>query len=65
MKNLFFCPKGIWSMILPSKAEKIKQSLKQTKEKRKLQTPKVFQLKLQNLSKSDIKILNRLFLDAK
>ncbi len=35
-------------MILPSKAEKIKQSLKQTKEKRKLQTPKVFQLKLQN-----------------
>jgi transposase len=48
-----------------TKAEKIKQSLKQTKEKRKLQTPKVFQLKLQNLSKSDIETLNRLFLEAK
>ena len=48
-----------------NKAEKIKQSLKLTKEKRKLQTPKVFQLKLQNLSKSDIKTLERLFLEAK
>ncbi len=48
-----------------TKAEKIRQSLKQTKEKRKLQTPKVFQLKLQNLSKSDIKTLERLFLEAK
>ena len=48
-----------------TKAEKIKQSLKQTKEKRKLQTPKVFQLKLQNLSKSEIETLNRLFLEAK
>ena len=48
-----------------TKADKIKQSLKLTKEKRKLQTPKVFQLKLQNLSKSDIKTLERLFLEAK
>ena len=48
-----------------TKAYKIKQSLKKTKEKRKLQTPKVFQLKLQNLSKSDIKTLERLFLEAK
>jgi hypothetical protein len=48
-----------------TKAEKIKQSLKQTKEKRKLQTPKVFQLKLQNLSKSDLDTLDRLFLEAK
>ena len=48
-----------------TKANKIKQSLKLTKEKRMLQTPKVFQLKLQNLSKSDIKTLERLFLEAK
>ncbi len=48
-----------------TKAEKIKQTLKQTKEKRKLQTPKVFQLKLQNLSKTDLQTLERLFLEAK
>ncbi len=48
-----------------TKADKIKQSIKLTKEKRKLQTPKVFQLKLQTLSKSDIKTLERLFLEAK
>jgi len=48
-----------------TKADKIKQSLKLTKEKRKLQTPKVFQLKLQNLSKTNIKTLERLFLEAK
>ena len=47
------------------KSDKIKQSLKLTKEKRKLQTPKVFQLKLQNLSKANIKTLERLFLEAK
>ncbi|RTZ70594.1 MAG: transposase [Aquificaceae bacterium] len=45
-----------------TKAGKIKQSLKLTKEKRKLQTPKVFQFKLQNLSKLDIETL---FLEAK
>ena len=48
-----------------TKADKIKQSIKLTKEKRKLQNPKVFQLKLQNLSKSDIETLERLFLEAK
>ena len=48
-----------------NKATKIKQTLKQTKEKRKLQTPKVFQLKLQNLSKADLQTLERLFLEAK
>ncbi len=48
-----------------TKSEKIKQSLKQTKEKRKFQTPKVFQLKLQNLSKADLDTLERLFLEAK
>ena len=48
-----------------SKADKIKQSLKLTKEKRKLQSPKVFQLKLQNLSKTDLQTLERLFLEAK
>jgi len=48
-----------------NKSLKIKQSLKLTLEKRKLQTPFVFQLKLQNLSKSDIDTLNRLFLEAK
>jgi len=48
-----------------TKASKIKQTLKQTKEKRKLQTPKVFMLKLQNLSKTDLQTLERLFLEAK
>jgi transposase len=54
-----------WEFGAMTKAEKIRLSLKETKEKRKLQTPKVFQLKLQNLSKSDIETLNRLFLEAK
>jgi len=48
-----------------TKSEKIKQSLKQTKEKRKFQTPKVFGLKLQNLSKADLDTLERLFVEAK
>ncbi len=48
-----------------TKAERIKQTLKQTKEKRKLQIPKVFQLKLQNLSSADLQTLERLFLEAK
>ncbi|MBX6424146.1 RNA-guided endonuclease TnpB family protein [Thermosulfurimonas sp. F29] len=48
-----------------TKSEKIKQALKQTKEKRKFQIPKVFQLKLQNISKSDLRTLERLFLEAK
>jgi len=48
-----------------TKSKKIKQTLKQTREKRKLQIPKVFQLKLQNLSRADLQTLERLFLEAK
>ncbi len=47
------------------KNEKIKISLKETKERRKTQSPKVYQLKLQNLSDADIELLDRLFLEAK
>lgn len=47
------------------KAEKIKQTLKETKERRKNQVCRVYQLKLQNLSKKDIEKLDRLFLEAK
>jgi len=45
--------------------ELIKSSLKETKERRKVQSPKVYQLKLQDLSEKDIEILDRLFLEAK
>ncbi len=47
------------------KAEKIRNALKQTREKRKHQVPRVYQLKLQNLSEKDEEKLNRLFLEAK
>ena len=47
------------------KNEAIKISLKETKERRKTQSPKVYQLKLQNLSEADIELLDRLFLEAK
>ncbi|ADY73222.1 transposase IS605 OrfB [Desulfurobacterium thermolithotrophum DSM 11699] len=47
------------------KAEKIKKTLKETKGKRKNQVGKVYQIKLQNLSKQDEENLNRLFLEAK
>jgi len=47
------------------KAEKIKQKIKQTKEKRKSQLPIVIQCKLQNLSKRKRELLERLFLEAK
>jgi len=47
------------------KNELIKDSLKETKERRKTQSPKVYQLKLQDLSKKDIEILDRQFLEAK
>ena len=47
------------------KNELIKDSLKETKERRKTQSPKVYQLKLQDLSEKDIEILDRLFLEAK
>ncbi len=48
-----------------AKAEKIKQALKRAKGKGKLQIPKVFQLKLQNLSNTDLGTLGRLFLEVK
>ncbi len=47
------------------KAEKIRNTLKQTREKRKIQVPRVYQLKLQNLSEKDREVLGRLFLEAK
>ena len=47
------------------KAEKIKNSIKETKERRKKQTCKVYQLKLQNLSASDVQLLGKMFLEAK
>ncbi|MEM4620427.1 MAG: hypothetical protein QW607_09465, partial [Desulfurococcaceae archaeon] len=47
------------------KVEKIKQKIKQTKERRKTQTPIVIQCKLQNLSKKKIELLEKLFLEAK
>ena len=47
------------------KQTKIRETLKATKEKRKHQVARVYQLKLQNLSKKDEEKLNRLFLEAK
>jgi transposase len=47
------------------KNETIKISLKETKERRKTQSPKVYQLKLQNLNQRDVELLDRLFLEAK
>ena len=47
------------------KAEKIRNTLKQTKEKRKYQVPRAYQLKLQNLTEKDREVLGRLFLEAK
>jgi len=48
-----------------NKAEKIKNALQETKERRKGQRPVVFQLKLQNLSKKKEEDLRRAFLEAK
>jgi putative transposase len=48
-----------------TKAEKIKQTLKETKERRKNLRPVVYQLKIQNLSKVREEKLNRVFLEAK
>jgi len=50
---------------LKRRNEKIKKKIQETKEKRKNQTCKVYQLKLQNLSKKDIEQFDRLFLEAK
>ena len=47
------------------KNELIEASLRETKERRKTQLPRVYQLKLQNLSKKNIEILDRLFLETK
>jgi len=47
------------------KSEAIKTSLKETKKRRKTQTPKVYQLKLQNLKEEDSELLDRLFLEVK
>ncbi len=47
------------------KAQKIKESLSATRQRRKNQVPRVYQLKLQNLSKRDEERLNRLFLEVK
>ncbi|HID24507.1 MAG TPA: transposase, partial [Planctomycetaceae bacterium] len=48
-----------------TKAEKIKQSIKETRERRKSQVCKVFELKLQKLSSNDKKLFERMFLEAK
>jgi putative transposase len=48
-----------------TKAEKIKQTLKETKERRKNLSPVVYQLKIQNLSRVREEKLNRVFLEAK
>ena len=47
------------------KQTKIRETPKSTKEKRKHQVARVYQLKLQNLSKKDEEKVNRLFLEAK
>ncbi len=48
-----------------TKAEKIKQSIKATRERRKQQKPIVFQLKLENLSPARAQKLTKAFLEAK
>jgi len=50
---------------LKERNEKIRRKIQETKERRKNQVCKVYQLKLQNLSKKDIEQFNRLFLEAK
>jgi len=48
-----------------TKAERIKNTLRETKERRKTQRVFVYELKLQNLSKRKIALLERAFLEAK
>jgi len=50
---------------MTTKAEKIKQAIKETKERRKNLRPVVYQLKIQNISDTKIEKLNRVFLEAK
>ena len=47
------------------KAQRIKETLSATRQRREIQVPRVYQLKLQNLSKKDEEKLNRLFLESK
>ena len=47
------------------KAQRIKETLNTTRQRRKNQIPRVYQLKLQNLSKKDEEKLGRFFLEAK
>ncbi|PTQ55043.1 MAG: transposase, IS605 OrfB [Candidatus Carbobacillus altaicus] len=48
-----------------TKAERIKNSLQKTKERRKTQRPVVFEIKLQNLSRKKAETLKKAFLEAK
>ncbi|SMB97104.1 Transposase [Thermanaeromonas toyohensis ToBE] len=48
-----------------TKAEKIKNTIRETKERRKTLVPTVCQLKLQNLSRKKEELLKRAFLEAK
>lgn len=48
-----------------TKAERIKNTLRETKQRREAQRPVVYELKLQNLSKSKTEALRRAFLEAK
>ena len=48
-----------------TKAERIKDTLRKTRERRKTQRPVVYQLKLQNLSRRVRELLKRAFLEAK
>jgi len=50
---------------MTTKAEKIKQTIKETKERRKNLRPVVYQLKIQNISDTKKEKLNRVFLEAK
>ena len=47
------------------KAERIKNTLQETKERRKTQRPVVYRLKLQNLSAKKEELLKRAFAEAK
>ncbi len=48
-----------------TKAEQIKNTLKQTRKRRETQKPIVYELKLQNLTKKKEGLLKRAFLEAK
>ncbi|MDI3531528.1 MAG: putative transposase [Candidatus Atribacteria bacterium] len=48
-----------------TKAERIKSTLKETRQRRETQQPVVYELKLQNLNKSKTETRKRVFLEAK